>query len=62
MNQFKTILEESHQSKKGITVYVNGIGLDGYVTKIDDKAIELKSRTYSKIVVLIEKVDAIAIG
>ena len=39
----KPILEESQQSKKGITFYVNGTTVVGYVTNIiGDKTVEAK--------------------
>lgn len=59
----KPILEESQQSKKGITFYVNGTTVVGYVTKIiGDKAVEAKNQRSSKVIIAIDRIDALEIA
>ncbi len=59
----KPILEESQQSKKGITFYVNGTTVIGYVTKIiGDKAVEAKNQRSSKVLIAIDRIDALEIA
>jgi hypothetical protein len=59
----KPILEESLQSKKGITFYVNGNTVIGYVTKIiEGKAVEAKNQRSSKILIALDKIDAVELS
>jgi hypothetical protein len=59
----KPILEESMQSKKGITFFVNGSTVVGYVTRIiEDKAVEIKNRTSSKTIILMDRIDALELS
>jgi hypothetical protein len=59
----KPILEESQQSKKGITFYVNGTTVVGYVTNIiGDKAVEAKNQRSSKVLIAIDRIDALEIA
>ncbi len=60
---FKPYLEESMESKKGITFFVNGNTVIGYVTKIiDDIAVEVKNQRSSKAIILLEKIDAVELS
>ncbi|HEY3405860.1 MAG TPA: hypothetical protein VGK59_20890 [Ohtaekwangia sp.] len=59
----KPILEESLQSKKGITFYVNGNTVIGYVTRIiDNKAVEAKNQRSSKVLIAVDKIDAVELS
>lgn len=59
----KPILEESLQSKKGITFYVNGSTVIGYVTRIiDNIAVEAKNQRSSKVLIAIDKIDAVELS
>lgn len=60
---FKELIELSQNEKRGLTIFINGQTLAGIVTKvIETEAIEVRSQTFSKAVVLIEKIDAMAIS
>lgn len=49
------------QDKRGITLYVGGQAIGGAVTRIEPgKWVELKNQTSSRIVVRIDRIDAIA--
>jgi hypothetical protein len=62
-NEIKKYLEESLQSKKGLTFYLNGNTVNGYVTRIiDDRSVEIKNQTTTKVLVLLERLDALAMS
>jgi hypothetical protein len=49
------------QDKRGITLYVGGQAIGGAVTRIEPgKWVELKNQTAGRIVVRIDRIDAIA--
>ena len=55
-------LAAAQQDKRGITLYVNGQAIGGAVTRVEPgrRWVELKNRTYGKIIVRIDRIDAIA--
>lgn len=59
---FTSILESSLNDKKGVQVYVRGQAIAGLVTKINSDSVELRSREYSRIVVKLESIDAVALS
>ena len=59
---FQQVLEASLNEKKGVMVYVKGQSIPGVVTKINAESVELRSREYSKIVVKLESIDAVAMS
>ena len=62
-SEIKKYLEESQQSKKGLTFYVNGNTVNGYVVRIiDDHSVEIKNQTSTKVLVLLDRLDAIAMS
>jgi len=59
---FQQVLEASLNEKKGVMVYVKGQSIAGVVVKINAESVELRSREYSKIVVKLESIDAVAMS
>jgi hypothetical protein len=56
-------LTESMQKKKGITFYVNGNTVVGYVTHIHGtEAVEVKNQSSSKVLIAIDKIDAVELS
>lgn len=55
-------LTAAQQDKRGITLYVNGQTIGGAVTRVEPgrRWVELKNQTYGKIIVRIDRIDAIA--
>jgi len=54
-------LAAAQQDKRGVTVYVAGQTIGGAVTRIEPgQWVELKNQTAGKIVVRIDRIDAIA--
>jgi hypothetical protein len=59
---FKELFEASMKDKKGLMVYVKGQAIAGVVTKVAGDAVELRSREYSRIIVRMDAVDAVAMA
>ena len=59
---FQQVLEASLNEKKGVMIYVKGQSIPGIVTKINADTVELRSREYSRIVVKLESIDAVAMS
>ena len=56
-------LDESQQSKKGLTFYVNGNTVNGYVIRIiDDHTVEVKNQMSTKVLVFLDRLDALAMS
>lgn len=59
---FKDLLELSQNEKRGLTIFIKGQTVAGGVTKIiGTQAIEVRSQMYSRAIILIESIDAIAV-
>jgi hypothetical protein len=59
---YQQILEASQNEKKGVMLYVKGQSIPGIVVKISSDSVELRSREYSRIVVRLESIDAVAMS
>ena len=58
----REILEASQNDKKGVMLYVKGQSIAGAVVKVGADTVELRSREYSRIVVRIDAIDAVAMS
>ena len=58
----RELLEASEKDKKGVMLWVKGQTIPGIVTKISDVTVEMRSREYSRIVVKMDAVDAVAMS
>ena len=61
-DSMKELLETSQNDKKGVMVYVKGQSIGGVVLKISGDIVEMRSREYSRIVVKLEAIDAVAMA
>ena len=60
---FRELFEASQNEKRGLMVYLGGQTLPGLVVKIiGTEAIEMRSQQYSRIIVRVEAIEAVAIG
>jgi hypothetical protein len=60
---FREMFEASQNEKRGLMVYFGGQSIAGLVVKIiGTEAVEMRSQQYSRIIVKIEAIEAIAIG
>jgi hypothetical protein len=64
MDTFSELIELSMKDKKGLTFYIKGQTVVGYVTKIGDNGgtIEVRNQTLSRIIVRLDQVDAVGIS
>jgi len=54
-------LVAAQQDKRGITIYVSGQTIGGAVTRVEPgQWVELKNQTHGKIIVRLDRIDAIA--
>jgi hypothetical protein len=58
----RELLEASQNEKKGLMVYVKGQSIAGVVVKVGGDTVELRSREYSRIIVKIDSIDAVAMS
>ncbi len=57
---FDELIKASMESKKGLTFYLDGQTIGGAVTKIGAGFVELRSQQYSRIVIKLDSVNAVA--
>lgn len=62
LEAFKELLNQSEEAKKGLTFYVGGQTIVGYVVRIreDGAVVEVRNQTSSVIAIRMDRVDAIA--
>lgn len=57
------ILNQSLSQKKGMTIYIDGQVINGvFVKRIDANTIEVRNQTYSRIIIRVDRIDAIALS
>lgn len=57
---FDELIKASMENKKGLTFYVKGQTIGGAVTKIGNGFVEVRSQQYSRVVIKLDSVDAVA--
>jgi hypothetical protein len=58
---FKELLEMSLKEKKGLTFYVQGQVISGAVTRLlGEDAVEVRNREFNRIIIRIDRIDAVA--
>jgi hypothetical protein len=62
MDTMRELLEASQKDKKGVMVYMKGQNIGGMVVKIAADVVELRSREYSRIIVRMDAIDAVAMS
>lgn len=57
------ILNQSLNQKKGMTIYIGGQVINGvFVKRIDANTIEVRNQTYNRIIIRVDRIDAIALS
>ena len=56
----RELLEASQNEKKSVLLYLKGQNIGGAVVKVTADTVELRNREYSRIVVRVEAIDAVA--
>ena len=63
MELFKELIETSFKEKRGLTIFIKGQTIAGIVTQIIGlEAIEVRNQTFSRVIIRLDAVDAMAIG
>ena len=58
---FQELFDYSLKEKKGLTFYVQGQTIPGVVTKmVGDDAIEVRNQTSNRIIIRLDRIDAVA--
>ena len=58
---FQELFDYSQKEKKGLTFFVQGQTIPGVVTKmIGDDAIEVRNQTSNRIIIRLDRIDAVA--
>jgi hypothetical protein len=60
---FRELIESSQTEKRGLTFFFGGQTLAGVVVKvIGTEAVEVRSQLFSRAIVRLEKIDAVAVS
>lgn len=59
---FKSAFEESKEKKKGISFYVNGNTIIGYVIDFNENVVEARNQKSSRVLIATEQIDAIELS
>jgi len=59
---YKELLERSEKEKKGLTFYVKGQTISGVVVKVGSDSIEVRNQTFSRIIIRMDSIDAVAMN
>jgi hypothetical protein len=63
MELFKELIETSLKEKRGLTIFIKGQTIAGIVTGIIGlEAIEVRNQTFSRVIIRLDAVDAMAIN
>lgn len=63
MDLFKDLIETSMKEKRGLTIFLKGQTIAGIVTQIIGlEAIEVRNQTFSRIIVRLDAIEAMAIS
>ena len=62
INSMRELFEASQKDKKGLMLYVKGQSIAGVVVNLSADTVEMRSREYSRIIVKIESIDAVAMS
>ena len=58
---FQELFDYSQKEKKGLTFFVQGQAIPGVVTKmVGDEAIEVRNQTSNRIIIRLDRIDAVA--
>lgn len=60
MNPFQELLDVSLANKRGLTFYLNGQSVVGYVTKMGDRTVEVRNQQHDRVILLLDRIDGVA--
>ncbi len=60
---YQELFELSQKENRGLTFFVNGQTIPGIVTKIlGEDAVEVRNRTYGRLIIPLDRIDALALN
>jgi hypothetical protein len=60
---YRELLDRSEKEKKGLTFYIKGQTISGVVLRvIGADAVEVRNQTFSRIIIRLDSIDALAIN
>jgi hypothetical protein len=63
MNPFEELFEVSRTEKKGLTFYVGGQTIAGIVLRVNaSQTVEVRNQTHSRVIIRLDRVDAVALA
>ena len=64
MNPFAELFQVGQREKKGLTFYVGGQTIAGIVVRVEESGgtVEARNQTHSRIVIRLDRVDAVALS
>ena len=57
---YQELFAASQKDKRGLTFHVNGQSIAGVVTKVGTESVEVRNQTHGRIVIRIDRIDALA--
>lgn len=62
MQSFGELFKLSLDTKRSLTFFVNGQSLPGIVTRIGSDVVEVRSQAYERLVIRVDRIDALALN
>jgi hypothetical protein len=63
MQGMRELFEFSQKEKRGLTFFVQGQSIPGVVTKIlGEEAVEVRNQTFGRLIIRIDRIDALALN
>ncbi len=60
---YQELIEQSQKEKKGLTFFIKGQTVAGIVVKIiGSEAVEVRNQNYSRVIIRLDQVDALALN
>ena len=60
--ELKALLEQSRSDNKGVMIYLDGTTIGAIVTGIEGELVMAKSREYGRIVIRLDRINAVAMA
>ncbi len=62
MNPFQELFDLSMKEKKGLLFHVGSQSIGGVVVKVGEGTVEVKNREYGRIIIRLDRIDAVAMN
>lgn len=59
---YQPLFDQSREESRGLLFFVNGQTIPGIVRRVvDDEAVEVYNQSYDQVVIILDRIDAVAI-